>query len=311
VQCDFDIVGTSAGPADIEVLLLIIAAFEALSVPGITVHLSHRGIFNRFLEREGVRDKSEDVLRIVDKLRKIGAEQTRTLLSDLVSPTVADRILTFVAARGSNDEIITTLETLLEDTSPEIAELRLLVSTATALGYGEAIRVDPSITRGLDYYTGIVFETFLIGAESIGSVCSGGRYDDLVSLYSKETMPGVGASIGLDRLIAALETFDDVLPSPTSADVLVVLQDPTLLTTYHEIARELRADGIRCEVYPEVRKLGQQFAFAEKKGIPIALVCGESEVATGVVNLRELATRTNHDQIPRSDMATRIRELLA
>ncbi|MDA3949635.1 MAG: histidine--tRNA ligase, partial [Spirochaeta sp.] len=284
-QCDFDIVGTRADSADLEIILLIVTALRALDVPGVQVHISHRGVFNRFLAYHDVADASEAVLRTVDKLRKVGAEKTRAELSELVGADVAEKALAFIGATGSAGEIIDTLEALAGGADGDTQRLRTITSAIAELGLGDVVTVDPSITRGLDYYTGVVFETFLDGAEQIGSVCSGGRYDDLVSLYSKEEMPGVGASIGLDRLIAALDELQTTGETQRPAEILIAMQDPALLVHYHRIAGELRAHGVRCEVYPDARKLGQQFAFAEKKGIPWALICGEREYAAGTVNL--------------------------
>jgi histidyl-tRNA synthetase len=296
-QCDFDIVGTTADSADLEIVLMIAAAFRALDVPGITIHVSHRGVFNRFLARHDVAGATEEVLRAVDKLRKVGADETRRTLTELTGPEVAEGVLRFIGADGTADEIISTMEELAGGPDEDTRRLRTITAATAELGLTDRVLLDPSITRGLDYYTGIVFETFLDGAESIGSVCSGGRYDDLVGLYSKEAMPGVGASIGLDRLIAGLDELSSDTPDRAAADVLVTMQDETLLAHYHALAGQLRARGIRAEVFPEGKKLGQQFAFAEKKGIPYALVCGRREYEGGTVNLRVLAERRNLDDL--------------
>ncbi len=305
-QCDFDIVGTDSVSADLEIITMIHHSFEVLGVPGVSIHVSHRGVFNRLLQRHGVAERSEEVLRTVDKIRKIGRDRTLAELSEMVTADTAAEILQFVEATGSMSEVIDTMERLLGEPAPETAHLRTIADALTALGLADRIVIDPSITRGLDYYTGVVFETFLDGIEAIGSVCSGGRYDDLVSLYSKESMPGVGASIGLDRLIAALEELDAAVTAPHSADVLITMQDPGLLTHYHALAATLREAGIRCEVYPDARKLGQQFAFAERKGIPLALICGESERAAGTVNLRILGDRTSLDGLGTDAAVARI-----
>lgn len=302
-QCDFDIVGTDSISADLEIITMMYHSFRRLQVPGVSIHVSHRGVFNRLLERHGVREQSEAVLRTVDKLRKVGASKTRQDLIELTRAETADRILDFIGARGSMHEVIDTMERLLDGEAPETARLRQLARAIDELKLSESVVIDPSITRGLDYYTGVVFETFLEGVENIGSVCSGGRYDDLVSLYSKESMPGVGASIGLDRLIAALDELHTSQSSPASSDVLVTMQDPELLSHYHAIAAALRDQGIRCEVYPDPKKLGQQFAFAERKAIPFAVICGRQEYEANTVNIRVLSTRTNLDGIELSALS--------
>lgn len=293
VQCDFDIVGTDTASADFDVLLMIRESFRALGVQNAKIHISHRGIFNRFLEFHGVAGKSEAVLRIVDKLRKIGREKTKAALNQALPERTTEATLEFISAAGSFDQVLSTLTELSGGESDETRRMREIGTLAQAAGILDEITFDPSITRGLDYYTGVVFETFLGGIEKIGSVCSGGRYNNLVALYSKESIPGVGASIGLDRLLAALEELKVLPPSRASSDVLITLQDELLLGHYHFLAMQLRNQGIRAEVFPEKRKLGQQFAFAERKGIPLALICGQSEAERDVVNLRLLNDRAN------------------
>ncbi len=310
MQCDFDIVGTESVSADLEILLMMYAAFQALEVPGVRIHLSHRGAFNHLLRMCGAENRSETVLRAVDKLRKVGRDKTRETLIELVGEEHTVRILAFIESRGTMGEVLDEMESILGGPTDDTRRLRTLASAVTELGLEESIVLDPSITRGLDYYTGVVFETFLVGVEAIGSVCSGGRYDDLVSLYSKEAMSGVGASIGLDRLVAALEELAIADGEASAAEVLITLQDTALLVHYHDIARQLRAEGIRSEVFPDARKLGQQFAFAERKGIALALICGEEEHRTGTVNLRILAQRETLDRIRLDSLLEEIKRLL-
>ena len=309
MQCDFDIVGTESVSADLEILLMMHAAFHALEVPGVRIHLSHRGAFNHLLRTCGAEEHGEAVLRAVDKLRKVGRETTHETLSGLVGEEHTSRILAFIESRGAMDEVLDEMESILGGPTDETQRLRALAAAVVELGLEESVVLDPSITRGLDYYTGVVFETFLVGVEAIGSVCSGGRYDDLVSLYSKEAMSGVGASIGLDRLVAALEELAITGGEARAAEVLITLQDPALLVHYHDIARRLRSEGIRCEVFPEARKLGSQFAFAEKKGIPLALICGEAEREAETVNLRVLERRETVDAVGLDRLAGEIKRL--
>ncbi len=292
-QCDFDAVGPDAVSTDFEILLMIHAALSSLGARDITIHVSHRGLFNRFLDGLGIRGESEYVLRTVDKVRKVGRDQTAAALAERIPAAAAERILAYIGAEGPYEAVLGQLTDLAGGGGPDTERLRAIGELAAATGVAESVRLDPSITRGLDYYTGVVFETFLGGIESIGSVCSGGRYDDLVLLYSKQAMPGVGASIGLDRLIAALGELQGPPDTASSADVLVTMQSPDLTAHYHVLAQQLRAAGIRSEVYPEARKLGQQFTYAERSGIPYAIVCGEDEQHEGVVNLRRLETREN------------------
>ena len=178
------------------------------------------------------------------------------------------------------------------------------------LGLGEIYRLDPSITRGLDYYTGIVFETFLTDLPEIGSVCSGGRYNNLTSVYSKEAMPGVGASIGLDRLLAALEEMGRKVLVAGSPDVLVLCLNEDLMPTYHRLATVLRTAGVSAEVYPEPTKLPRQFQYAERKGTRVAVICGEDEVRAKAFIVKQLQTRESLDGITEANLASTIRSLL-
>ena len=166
-----------------------------------------------------------------------------------------------------------------------------VLDAAEELGVQEGLILDASITRGLDYYTGIVFETFLNDLPDLGSVCSGGRYDKLTGLFMKEPVSGVGASIGLDRLITGLDELGRLGSRPRCADVLILMLDEALTARYQAYARDLRRSGLSVMVYPDARKLGVQFRFAEAGGIPLALIAGEREAAAGTVNLKDLRSR--------------------
>ncbi len=174
----------------------------------------------------------------------------------------------------------------------------------------DAFKLDPSITRGLDYYTGIVYETFLNELPGIGSVCSGGRYNNLASLYTKEELPGVGASIGLDRLIAALEELGRSSEKKSFTDLLILSLDEKLIGYYHKISSAFRKEGINCEVYHVKKKINAQFKFAEAKSIPFALICGDDEFSKGVVNLKDLKNRENWNDLTLEEAIAKIKELL-
>ncbi|TFG64816.1 MAG: hypothetical protein E4H36_01950 [Spirochaetales bacterium] len=165
------------------------------------------------------------------------------------------------------------------------------------LAIEEHFILDPSITRGLDYYTGVVFETFLTDLPAIGSVCSGGRYNNLASLYTNEELPGVGSSIGLDRLMAALESLKKGKPEPLTHHVIILCMDKSYTGRYHELARRFRNEGITAEVFPEDKKIAAQFNFAEKKKIPFAVICGEDEFKSETITIKQLLTRENHEKI--------------
>ena len=294
-QCDFDIVGSTSAAADFEILLMMRESLRAIGGGDVTIRMNHRGVFNRFLAHRGIAEKSVEVLRTVDKLGKIGREETLSLLSELVGLEKGESILGFIQPKGSFEETLAAMTEAAGGPASDTERLATLRSFMTDAGVADVFVLDPSITRGLDYYTGVVYETFLNDLPEIGSVCSGGRYDDLASLYSKERLPGVGASIGLDRLIAALETLGRSRRAPTFARVAVACMDETLGGKYQALAAGFRAAGIPCEVLTEQKKPVQQFTLAEKKGAAWVVVAGPDELVQGVMTLRKLATRENSE----------------
>ena len=192
-----------------------------------------------------------------------------------------------------------------------IGRLERIRAALEQMGVIDSYRLDPSITRGLDYYTGIVFETFLTDLPQIGSVCSGGRYNDLTSLFSSERMPGVGASIGLDRLQAALAELGTAAGASSTVHALVLCLDEALEAHYQMLAAALRREGLSAEVYPEKAKLTRQFQLAEKKGIPYAIICGSDERARGVVSIKNLKSRESRDNVSDASVAAELKRLLA
>lgn len=295
MQCDFDIVGTDAVSADLEIVLLMHHTFRALGVNTIEIHISDRSIFNELLATLRIGTSCDEVLRTVDKLRKIGREKVGELLAVMVGTQSAGTIMRYIEGEADNNATLSLMADLAPGAIERIERLRRVIEGATAAGAADVVVADPAITRGLDYYTGIVFETFLTDLPGIGSVCSGGRYDNLASLYTKTQLPGVGASIGIDRLMAALQEIGITTSTYQAADVMVACLDEMLLDHYHTIAATLRGAGLSVDVYPDQRKLGQQFEFAERKGIAAAVICGEGEQRAGTVNVRDLRTRENTD----------------
>lgn len=313
-QCDFDIVGVDCASADFEILLLMVRALEALGIEGFHVHLSHRGILNRFLTSIGAGDQAADVLRTVDKIKKTGADAVREELSRLLDIQRADTILSYITADaegGTARAVLDRLVQLAGSSENDTGRLDAVLRAAEEVGIIGKVRLDPSITRGLDYYTGIVYETFLDHAAEIGSVCSGGRYNDLASIYTKEHIPGVGSSIGLDRLLAAIEELEEGRPETAAVDVLVLTFDEDEMGYYHHLAERFRSAGLTCEVYPEAKKLAVQFGFAEKKGIPAAVICGPEERAAGTVTVKDLVSRTNHAGLSPAEAVDVMRRVLA
>jgi histidyl-tRNA synthetase len=310
MQVDFDTVGTDSVSADLEILLLIRESFLALGLGGVKVYYAHRGVFNAFLTRLGLAEKSVEVLRTIDKERKIGPERTRELLAEVAGAGMADRILAYARIEDSAATTRAKLAEAAGADAPGVVRLAEIGSALETLGVAETFVLDPSITRGLDYYTGVVYETFLDRLPNIGCVCGGGRYDDLASLYTSQRLPGVGASIGVDRLMAAMEELGEAGHGVAGPSVLVLMLEDGLVAEYHRTARAFRDAGIPAEVYPEPRKLSVQFAYAEKRGIPLAVIAGSDERAKGVVNLKDLRSRESFDGLPLGDATARASALL-
>jgi histidyl-tRNA synthetase len=310
IQVDFDTVGTDSASADLEILLLMRESFLSLGLGGVKVHYAHRGVFNAFLSRLGLAGQSVEVLRAIDKERKIGPEKTREILAEIAGRGNADRILAYARVEDSAALTRAKLAEAAGPDTPGVKRLGEIVAALEDLGVAGTFVLDPSITRGLDYYTGIVFETFLDRLPGIGSVCSGGRYDDLASLYTSQRLPGVGASIGLDRLMAAMEELGEAGQATAGPSVLVLMLEEGLLAEYHRIVFAFRDAGIPAEVYPEPRKLAVQFAYAEKRGIPLAVIAGSDERAKGVMNLKDLRSRESFDGLSLEDATARASALL-
>ncbi len=310
-QCDFDTIGTTSNAADIESALVINDLFTALGFEQFEVRINNRMLLNGLLELNGVADKAVPLLRSLDKLPKIGREKViEEMVKEAgVSPEQADAVLQLAETTGTNREVLDRVEAFFarspNDTAAEgIRRLRELLDVAERIGVPEGrFKIDLSIARGLDYYTGTIFETFLTGTyldgdatkplESFGSVCSGGRYDNLASLFTKQVLPGVGASLGVDRLIAAMEAMKHPLLSGriSPADVLVVNFAETHLGDYQRVARAIRSAGWNTEVYPDAKKVGQQLAYAEKRGFKVAVIAGPEEFASQVWKVKNLAKR--------------------
>ncbi len=297
IQCDFDIVGVDNTSADFEILQLMHKSFIAIGVKNISFKISHRGIFNNFLRELDSWDKSEAIMRIVDKISKIGKEKVLNLLQDLVGTESSNKILEYIEPESSFTKTLNKITLLSGGKSEATERLSEIYIFLKEVGIEDLFRLDPSITRGLDYYTGIVYETFLDDLPELGSVCSGGRYNNLASVYTKKDLPGVGSSIGLDRLMAGLEELGLLENNDSDKGVIIINMDQSLLTHYHKLASIFRDSGLTCEVYLDNKKMGNQFTFAEKKGIAYAILCGSDEYSTNTVTLKNLSTRQNFNTI--------------
>ncbi len=299
-QCDFDIVGSDSPSSDVEILLMMKASFDKLGITDFKIHLSNRGILNKFLEINNIRDKSVEILRIIDKIAKIGEANVSQMLTELVGDK-SSRILDFIKSETDFEKTLDKLITLCNGNNSEIERLKIIYKALKENGIEKYYLLDPTITRGLDYYTGLVFETFLDNRRDIGSVLSGGRYNNLASLYTNEQIPGVGASIGIDRLLAALEESEkDKKPQPMCGCIIFNIDD-NLLGLLHKTAGEIRKKGISCEVYPENKKLNKQFAYAEKKNIPAGIIIGKDEKESGTITVKDLFERKNYEKIKIED----------
>lgn len=301
-QCDFDIVGLDSAEADYEILAMMESSFEVMGVTDFQFCIAHRGLFNAFLLHLGIEDKSTEILRIVDKLKKIGEREVHALLEECTgSKEKAANILRYITVDDQSEPFLTTLERLSTLAGGEVehtSRMQTIYSYLQAAGIEGHFRLDPSITRGLDYYTGLVYETFLTKLPHYGSVCSGGRYNDLASLYTKEQLPGVGSSIGLDRLLSALEELDSpLIKKASSSDLIIFCMDEGLMAWYDTLARRFRREGIRTDVYLMGKKMGAQYKYAEANHIPYGLICGTLEKDAGKVTLKNLQTREMHQMI--------------
>jgi histidyl-tRNA synthetase len=314
-QCDFDTIGTTANAADIEVALVIHDLLVALGFDRFQVRINNRLVLNGLLEELGLAGQTAPLLRSLDKLPKIGREKTRDemVAAAGVAPEQAERVLSLAEMKGSNTDVLARLDSDFgrnEKAAEGIRRLRELVTVAVEAGVPEhRLALDLSIARGLDYYTGTIYETFLTDKPDIGSICSGGRYDNLAGLYTKQTLPGVGASLGLDRLLAAMEELKLIGGAVSPAPVLLVQFAAEYLAVYEKMARALRADGVGVEVYPEAKRVGPQLQYAERRGFRVALIAGADEFAQGVWKVKDLARR-EETTVPTPDVAATIRRLL-
>ncbi|MGM9641410.1 MAG: histidine--tRNA ligase [Faecousia sp.] len=298
-QADIDIIGD--GKLDIlneaEIPSIIYRTFRALGLSRFQIRVNNRKILNGFYAMEGLSEKSGDIMRTVDKLDKIGPQKVGEILVEDcgLTETQKDEILKFIAISGSNQQVLEALsgyEGRNEIFDQGLSELRAVTGYLAQFGVPEEnFAVDLTIARGLDYYTGTVYETALLDHPEIGSVCSGGRYDNLAAYYTDRQLPGVGISIGLTRLFYVLGEqglLNPELPTaPADALVLPMTQDPGPAIA---LATGLREAGIRTQVYMEQKKFKQKMSYCDKLAIPYAVLLGEDEIQAGQCSVKDLAT---------------------
>ena len=318
-QADIDIIGD--GKLDIlneaEIPAVIYRTFTKLGINRFTIRVNNRKLLNGFYEISGMTEKAPEIMRTVDKLDKIGAEKVKQILIDDVKmlPCKTESLLDFMAIQGTNAEVISALEQY-RGMSPVFDEgLDELIKVTEYLGaFGvpqENFAIDLKIARGLDYYTGTVYETTLTDHPEIGSVCSGGRYDNLAEYYTDKTLPGVGISIGLTRLFYVLSEqgllSDEIITSPCDVLVIPMTED---LKTAAETATVFRKKGIRTQLYVEKKKFKAKMAYADRIKVPYCAIIGEDEEAQGIVALKDMKTGEQVG-LKAEDAAALVKEKLA
>ena len=297
-QCDIDVIGD--GKLDIsneaEIPAIIYQAFTSLGLERFKIRVNNRKILTGFYAMQGLAEQSGEIMRTVDKLDKIGPEKVRALLIEGgVAEAAADEILKFIAITGENEEVLAALEGY-RGRDPifdqGLAELGTVVKYLGSFGVpADHFAVDLTIARGLDYYTGTVYETVMLDHPEIGSICSGGRYDNLAEYYTDKKLPGVGISIGLTRLFYVLGEQgylnDDLVTAPADALILPMTED---LSAAIAFATQLRQAGVRAQVYGEQKKFKGKMSYADKLKIPYVVFLGEDEIKSGVVKIKDMIT---------------------
>ena len=298
-QADIDIIGD--GKLDIineaEIPAIIYSTFTKLGITKFKIKVNNRKILNGFYSMNGMAERAGDIMRTVDKLDKIGAEKVKQLLIDEVKmlPCKAENVLDFMAIKGTNEEVITALERyrgMDETFDVGLDELKTVTRYLADFGVPEEnFAVDLTIARGLDYYTGTVYETEMTEHPEIGSVCSGGRYDNLAEYYTDKQLPGVGISIGLTRLFYVLNEqgllSDEIITAPCDALVIPMTEDMGFAVA---AATALRNAGIRTQFYGEKKKFKAKMSYADKLSVPFVILVGEDEIKENVVSVKDMLT---------------------
>ncbi len=315
-QADIDVIGD--GKLDIsneaEIPAIIFHTFSRLGLSKFKIRVNNRKLLNGFYAMNGMSEKAGEIMRTVDKLDKIGAQKVKQLLIDEVKmlPDKSENVLDFMAIQGSNEYVLSRLEEYRQMNEPTfnqgLDELIEVTKYLAAFGVPEEnFAIDLTIARGLDYYTGTVYETVMTDHPEIGSVCSGGRYDNLAEYYTDRQLPGVGISIGLTRLFYVLSEqgllSDEIVTAPCDALVIPMTED---LSAAVSAATELRKAGVRTQIYGEKKKFKAKMSYADKIGVPFVLLLGEDEIAEGLVSLKDM-TSGEQQKISAAEAAQKIR----
>jgi histidyl-tRNA synthetase len=296
MQCDFDTIGTLSTVSDTETALVIHDLLRAIGFERFVIRINNRLVLSGLLEKLGVASHSVAILRALDKLGKIGRQRVEEemVAQAGVTQDVARQVLQLTDAAETESQALLNLERLVRGNAQGeagVGRLREVLQGARQGGVPpERICIDPAIARGLDYYTGTIYETYLADLPGIGSVCSGGRYDNLAGQYTTQELPGVGASLGLDRLLAAMEELGLIEKVHTSAEVFLAFFDADRLHGYLQLAAALRSAGLNVELYPEARRIGQQLKYADRRGFQLAIIIGPDEWMAQTAQLKNLRT---------------------
>ena len=294
-QCDIDIIGDGELSIinDAELPAVIYNTIKELGFNDFTICMNNRKILNGLFKELNQEENSVEIMRIIDKLEKIGKENVIECLKDINIPEQEiTKIMEFIQIDGTTDEKLEKLEKLNisnELFEKGLEELKQVVKYVRQFGVPDTnFKVDLTIARGLDYYTGTVYETFLNDYREIGSVCSGGRYENLAEYYTDRKLPGVGVSIGLTRLFYKLNELNAINAKQTSIAKVLVISMVDDMSKSLEIATKLRENGINAEVYVEDKKIKAKFKYADRLKIPYVIVVGEDEIANNVVTLKNM-----------------------
>ena len=307
-QCDIDIIGDGELDLinDAELPSVIYTIFTKLGFSDFTIKINNRKILNGLFESLGQKENSVEILRIIDKIDKIGKENVVEELRKInIDDSVINKIIDFIEIKGTNSEKIEKLKSLgieNETFNKGIEELEFVANNMKLFGLPEEnYMIDLTIARGLDYYTGTVYETFLNDYRELGSICSGGRYENLAEYYTDKKLPGVGISIGLTRLFYKLNELNLIKTNKKSISDILIIPMTEDLSTAIRIATKLRNQGIKTEIYLNNKKLKAKFKYADKLEIPYVIVIGEDEIQNNVVKLKDMKTG-EEKEIPMDDL---------
>ncbi len=337
MQCDIDIVGTKSMSADTEIVVIMYETLTALGVDNFLIKINNRKVLNSLIGYLGIdTDFTHDVFRTLDKLERLGEDEVKKLLIAKGDPAVdqktlppelrciglseteADKIMEFISISGDNQEVIKKLKQFFKDYPSAVEgidELQEIIKVLPTYGVPtDAATIDLSIARGLDYYTGPVFETQLLDLPGIGSVFSGGRFDQLVGRFIGESVPATGASIGIDRLFAALEKLELIDSRSSVTEVLVTVFSEQYLAFYQDLVSWLRHSGFKTELYMGDEKIGKQLRYADQQGIPVVIIAGPDEIKADEVSVKNarapMDAPDKQKRVTREELLSYIRSLL-